>query len=273
MPATHSAWFSLARAKIQSSAASYCVHAKKRPTITQPQRLTMTELQSERSQHRSLGWRIRPSLASVFRPHRKIDFLKRLPSKSEILDVGCGYNSPYLIKSLFPDYIYTGIDVEDCGQTKPNLADHYVLVDSHLFPESVLAFGKKFDAIISSHNLEHCDSRDDTLEAMMIVLKDGGRLYMSFPSETSVTFPSRKGCLIYYDDPTHKSVPPDFGAIIDLLSRRGFSILYSVKRYQPLFFWTIGLVSEPISKHFGRVQGTWEYYGFESIIWAQKSSR
>ena len=243
--------------------------------MTEPQWLTMTEPQFEQSRRRSplLGLRIKPRLASVFRRHRKIDFLSRLPPKCEILDVGCGSNSPYLVKSLFPDCTYTGIDVDDHRQTKPNLADHYVLVDRDRFPESVLAFGKKFDAVISSHNLEHCDNRDETLDAMMTVLKDGGRLYISFPSEMSVTFPSREGCLNYYDDPTHKSVPPDFGAIIDLLSRKGFSVLYSAKRYQPPLFWTLGLVSEPISKRLGRMQGTWEYYGFESIIWAQKRSR
>jgi SAM-dependent methyltransferase len=262
-------------AQIQSAVASHGISAKKKLTMTEPQCLTMIEPQFEQSQHRSppLGLRIKPRLSPLFRPHRKIDFLNRLPSKCEILDVGCGSNSPYLVKSLFPDFIYTGIDVEDYRQTKPNLADHYVLVDRHRFSESVLAFGKKFDAVISSHNLEHCDNRDGTLDAMMTVLKDGGRLYISFPSETSVTFPSREGCLNYYDDPTHKSVPPDFDAIVDLLSRKGFSILYSVKRYQPPFFWTLGLVSEPISKRLGRMQGTWEYYGFESIIWAQKRSR
>jgi SAM-dependent methyltransferase len=225
--------------------------------MTEPQCLTMTEPQFEQSQHRSppLGLRIKPRLAPVFRPHRKIDFLNRLPSKCEILDVGCGSNSPYLVKSLFPDCTYTGIDVEDYRQTKPNLADHYVLVDRRHFSESVLAFGKKFDAVISSHNLEHCDNRDETLDAMMTVLKDGGRLYLSFPTKTSVTFPSREGCLNYYDDPTHKSVPPDFDAIVNLLSRKGFSILYSVKRYQPPFFWTLGLVSEPISKRLGIKSG------------------
>ena len=235
----------------------------------------MTELQFAQSQYRSppIGLRIKPHLASAFRRRRKLDFLNRLPSKFEVLDVGCGSNSPYLVKSLFPDCIYSGIDVEDCRQTQPNLADHYVIADRYRFPDAILAFGRKFDAVISSHNLEHCDNRDETLDAMTTVLKDGGRLYISFPSEMSVTFPSREGCLNYYDDPTHKSVPPDFGAIINSLSRKGFSILYSVKQHRPALFWTLGLLSEPLSKRLGRMQGTWEYYGFEFIIWAQKRSR
>ena len=182
-------------------------------------------------------------------------------------------NSPYLVKSLFPDYIYTGIDVEDYGQTKKNLADFYYIVDSNRFSDEILALGTKFDAVISSHNLEHCDNRNETLEAMLAVLKNGGRLYMSFPSASSVTFPSREGCLNYYDDPTHKLTPPDFDAIIDLLSRKGFSILYSVRRYRPPLAWALGFLCEPLSKRRGRLQGTWEYYGFESIIWAQKTSR
>lgn len=202
-----------------------------------------------------------------------MDFLFRLPPKFNLLDVGCGSNSPYLVKSLFPDCTYTGIDVSDYGQTKPNLADHYVLVESSRFPEGILALGAKFDAVTSSHNLEHCDDRDATLDAMMAVLKKGGRLYLSFPSEASVTFPSRSGCLNYYDDPTHKSTPPDVYAIIELLSRKGFSILYSAKRYQSPVFWTLGLVSEPMSRRRGRMRGTWEYYGFESIIWAEKRSQ
>ena len=235
----------------------------------------MTVLQQvERRQHGSpsLSLRIRPRLASVFRPHRKLDFLNRLPKNSEILDVGCGLDSPYLVKSLFPDCTYTGVDISDYEQTKPNLADKYVIFDANRFSEGILALEKKFDAVISSHNLEHCDDRDATLDAITNVLKTGGRLYMSFPTERSITFPSRDGCLNYYDDPTHKSTPPDFDAIIDVLSRKGFSILYSVKRYQPPLFWALGFVSEPISKRLGRMRGTWEYYGFESIIWAQKTS-
>ena len=89
--------------------------------MIQPQCLTITEPRFEQSQHRSppLGLRIKPRLASIFRRHRKIDFLSRLPPKCEILDVGCGSNSPYLVKSLFPDCTYTGIDVDDYRQ--PNL--------------------------------------------------------------------------------------------------------------------------------------------------------
>ena len=38
---------------------------------------------------------------------------------------------------------------------------------------------------------------------MCISLKKGGILYMAFPCEESITFPSREGTLNFYDDPTH----------------------------------------------------------------------
>lgn len=220
---------------------------------------------------RRVGLRSKARIASILRPRRKLDFLYRLPPRFEILDVGCGSNSPYLVKSHFPDCTYTGIDIADYRQSKPNLADHYLLVEPDQFPTGIRSLGNTFDAVISAHNLEHCNDRNDTLEAMMGALKRGGRLYLSFPSEASVNFPSRLGCLNYYDDPTHQSIPPNFGEIADRLRKNGFSILYSARQYQPPLFRAVGLLSESLSRRRGRrMEGTWEYYGFESIIWAQK---
>jgi SAM-dependent methyltransferase len=224
--------------------------------------------------YKSLALHCKRWLASIFRQRRKIDFLNRLPPRFELLDVGCGSNSPYMVKSLFPDCVYTGIDVSDHRQSQPNLADYYVLADPSRFAEAIRSRGEKFDAVISSHNLEHCDDRAATLDAMMAVLKIGGRLYLSFPSEATVKFPSRAGCLNYYDDPTHQSTPPDFKWVIETLKQRGFSVLYSVRQYQPSIFWALGFLSESISKRReSRMRGTWEYYGFESIIWAEKGRK
>jgi SAM-dependent methyltransferase len=208
--------------------------------------------------------------ASLLSPGRKNDFLSRLPRGFNVLDVGCGSNSPYMVKSLFPDCVYTGIDVSDYRQSEQNLADRYTLVDPERFPEAILASGRNFDAVISSHNLEHCNDRSATLDAIAAVVKDGGRIYLSFPNEASVNFPSRPGCLNYYDDPTHQSTPPNFDWVVGTLRRRGFEILYSARMYRPVIGYVLGALCEPFSKNRARMRGTWEYYGFESIIWARK---
>jgi SAM-dependent methyltransferase len=213
--------------------------------------------------------RIRPRLAAWLSPGRKHHFLSTLPAGFSLLDVGCGLNSPYMVKSLFPDCVYTGIDIGDYRQTKPNLADRYVLVDPDKFADAIAASGK-FDAVVSSHNLEHRNDRAATLEAMEGAVVQGGMMYLSFPCEASVRFPSRKGCLNYYDDPTHVDTPPDFDWVVATLQANGFRIMDSTRRYRPPLWWVIGALAEGWSKRHGRLRGTWEYYGFESIIWAEK---
>ena len=47
------------------------------------------------------------------RPNGKVDFLNSIPKNSLILDVGCGNNSPLLVKSFLPNSYYVGIDICD----------------------------------------------------------------------------------------------------------------------------------------------------------------
>ena len=106
---------------------------------------------------------------------------------------------------------------------------------------------------------------------MLKVLRSNGLFYISFPSEKSVTFPRRFGTLNYYDDDTHLDSPPKFDDIISALNRAGFDILFSSKRYQPFILYWVGFFLEPLSRLKSKIfVGTWEYYGFESIIWARK---
>ncbi|MDR2601489.1 MAG: hypothetical protein LBC53_03430 [Spirochaetaceae bacterium] len=113
-----------------------------------------------------------------------------------------------------------------------------------------------------------------TLDAMISILKDDGKLFLSFPTKASVGFPHRKGTLNYYDDPTHKYNPPDFDEIIKKLKKNNFDIIFSSIAYKPVIHFLIGLVLEPLSRLTKRVllsnYGTWAYWGFESIIWAKK---
>jgi SAM-dependent methyltransferase len=197
--------------------------------------------------------------------------LKTINQKGKLLDVGCGNNSPYNIKSQFPYVIYTGIDVGDYNQTKPILADTYIVVSPEIFADKISEFEKEFDTVICSHNLEHCNDRNKTLKAIIKALKIGGYLYLSFPSENSVNFPPRMGCLNYYDDSTHKDIPPKFDEILTILKNKNMEIIFAAKSYKPLFMYTKGLLNEYKSKKEKVVkEGTWAYWGFETIIWAKR---
>jgi hypothetical protein len=112
-----------------------------------------------------------------------------------------------------------------------------------------------------------------TLQAMMNSLKPGGRIYLAFPCEVSAKFPSRRRTLNYYDDDTHKDIPPSFDNIINTIVSNGFEIEYSTRRYRPFLLWLLGLIQEPFARWRNDIlQGTWAFYGFESIIWARKNS-
>ena len=215
-------------------------------------------------------------LKTIFAPpHGKRGFLKKF-NKGKLVDVGCGNNSPYDVKTSYPEIYYIGVDICDYNQTKPNLADEYILATPDEFSEAIAktVSAGGIDIVISSHNLEHCNDRERTLAVMMSIVKKGGRLFLSFPSEGTARFPSRKGFLNYHDDPTHKYAPPGFDEIINKLKENNFDILFSSRSYKPMMFFLAGLLLEPLSKLTNRVffcsYGTWSYWGVESIIWAEK---
>jgi len=214
---------------------------------------------------------IKDATKKFLQKNRKTDFLSKLSANSSILDVGCGNNSPFHTKQILPNCNYTGIDIGDYNQTKPMLADKYIVTTPQDFSIEIKKLSASFDAVISNHNLEHCEDRKSTLEAMLSVLKIGGRLFLSFPCEQSINFPKREGTLNYYDDSTHKFTPPNFIETLNSIKDNGFEIEYAERNYSPAILYLIGFVCEPLSKIRNRTMtGTWEYYGFESIIIAKR---
>jgi SAM-dependent methyltransferase len=213
------------------------------------------------------------TLVHLFRNKGKIYFLKRLKRNVSLLDVGCGNSSPSICKLLRPDIYYVGIDIGDYNHhMNPNdVADKYVLTTPEMFSNTIANFQNKFDAVISSHNLEHCNAPNSVLQVMLKTIKPGGRFYLSFPCEASVTFPKRRG-LNFFDDDTHKNIL-HFNDLLEIIKLEGFTIDIAVERNRPIFLTFIGLMLEPLSIVFRKVMiGTWELYGFESIIWATKTT-
>lgn len=167
-----------------------------------------------------------------------------------------------------------GIDVRDYNQTKETkeYADEYFLVKSELFAEKIEEYKEAFDVVISSHNLEHCDEPEKVLLAMIRALKKGGKLYLAFPSEESQYFleGGRKGYLNFYDDSSHQNVP-NWKKINAILKKEGMKIVFRTKNNRPFLMSMIGELNEEKSKELKTVLlGTWEYYGFESILWCKK---
>lgn len=192
--------------------------------------------------------------------------------EATILDVGCGNNSPQKTKMIWPKCYYCGIDVMDYNQKDaPNdYADEYTIVKPQEFANAIGQYAGRADIVISSHNIEHCDDPEKVCVEMCKALKKDGKLYMRFPSEDSVNFPSRKGTLNFFDDTTHKQCP-DFENIKRILLDNEMKIEFEQKSYRPLLLRTIGRFNEKKSATRGEVLfGTWAYWGFESVIVAKK---
>ena len=207
----------------------------------------------------------------AFRRHHKTAFLHSVAPGSRILDVGCGNNSAFHTKNIVKNCFYVGIDVTNYNNQSIEYADEYVIVDKRKFPDGIREIGSVFDVVVSSHNIEHCDEPFAVLSAMIDKLRVGGKIYLSFPCEASIKFPKRDGTLNYFDDPTHNSAPPPFDKIISLLESHNVIIKIAQRRYRPSLFVLLGIILEPLSFIRKKVlRGTWELYGFESIIIAEK---
>jgi SAM-dependent methyltransferase len=217
---------------------------------------------------------MRSLLAKIIKPHAKVSFLynvSELFQKPNILDVGCGNDTIILVKKAVPHFHYTGLDVQIYNMSTTDAIDEYILVEPSAFADKIGEMANRFDVIISAHNIEHCIEREKTFRNMLRALKKGGLLYLSCPSEKSVSFPSRYGTLNYYDDETHIGEPPDFSILKKMADEEKCAILFETEGYKPPLAWLIGLLLEPFSALIKRaLPCTWNFYGFENILWVKK---
>jgi 2-polyprenyl-3-methyl-5-hydroxy-6-metoxy-1,4-benzoquinol methylase len=221
-----------------------------------------------------LKLKIKRHISKLIKSKGKYSFIDSIREHGNLLDVGCGNNSPYIVKTLRPDIHYIGLDIGIYNQT-PNYAkyaDEFILTEPDTFHSKIEEYSNEFDAIVCSHNLEHCNDYMAVTLAMIQSLRKGGTIYISFPCEESINLPSRRGCLNFYDDDTHKNLIP-YSSFISVLKQNGMNILFATRRYRPAIPFLIGLICEPFCRLLNKqaiAGGTWAFYGFETIIIAKK---
>jgi len=207
----------------------------------------------------------------LLRPMGKYRFFNKFCPEGTVLDIGSG-KSPNRTKKLFPNCQYTGLDITSHYEDGKCLADHYVITTIEDFTNTLSKYDEKFDCTISSHNLEHCDQRKLVLELSAATVKPNGYMYLSFPSEISINFPrGRAGTLNYFDDSTHKELPPTVQWTLQTLESKGFSVVCVKESYKPLILWFIGFLLQPLSILLNKnLVGTMQFYGFETVFWLKR---
>ena len=155
-----------------------------------------------------------------------------LGDRGLFLDIGCGNHSPSITKRHFPQVTYHGVDNSEWNRdaTDDEAMDHFwdVNLDD---PEAVATIPDgEYDAAVCSHVLEHLADPVETAAALVRKLRPGGKLYFEVPSPRTVDWPSAKetwmgirGCLNFYDDPTHTQ-PVDLADVAARLRADGHTV-------------------------------------------------
>ncbi len=153
-------------------------------------------------------------------------------SGRRILDAGCGNHSPSITKRHFPEVEYHGIDNSEWNRDASDDAAIDQFFDLSLDDLEALAEvpDGAYDAVVCSHVLEHLHAPLDTAAALVGKLRPGGIAYFEVPSPRTVDWPSAKegwmgirGCLNFYDDPTHTD-PVDLADVAGRLRSEGYAV-------------------------------------------------
>lgn len=196
-----------------------------------------------------------------------------LNNKLMILDIGAGSHSASITKKWLPECHYTGIDISksyDNDEVDFKAMDEFIemdltKLDFEKIPEN------KFDMIVMSHIIEHLHNGDKVISGLIPKLKKGGIIYLEFPSERSVNFPSKRETLNFYDDPTHCRIF-SVKEVSELLIQNHLSVLSAGVRRQlvNIILMPFKIAYQSITKGYVRGGVYWDYYGFADYVVAKK---
>ncbi|HOY38642.1 MAG: methyltransferase domain-containing protein [Bacteroidales bacterium] len=190
-----------------------------------------------------------------------------------LLDAGSGNFSASKIKRHMPQCNYYGIDITRDYNYRPD--DFELMQGFWLKDLTQLQFDdipdNTFDALLMTHIIEHLHNGDQVIQGLLKKLKKGGYVYIEYPSEKSVNFPSKKGTLNFYDDPTHVRLY-SLHEVKSIVSKCNFEIIDSGTRksFRNIAMMPIKMVHNKIKYGYVMASVYWDWYGFAEFVWAQK---
>jgi ubiquinone/menaquinone biosynthesis C-methylase UbiE len=205
----------------------------------------------------------------------KIKLAQKYLAKKDlfILDAGAGSHSASITKKWLPECHYTGIDIP--GSYNNDEADFKAMDEFIEMDLTKLEFEKiqdgKYDMIVMCHVIEHLPNGDKVIASLLPKLKNGGLIYLEFPSERSVNFPSKRETLNFYDDPTHCRMF-SIKEVSELLTQNKLTILSAGTRRQwiNIILMPFKIIYQSITKGYVRGGVYWDYYGFADYVAAKK---
>jgi ubiquinone/menaquinone biosynthesis C-methylase UbiE len=171
------------------------------------------------------------SLDEVFQSiNPRCIFLKNLGVNSELLDLGAGDGS----LSIFKEWpLYKRLDIKMHALSLDKGVHHQKYNSwkiANFEREPNIFAGKKFDAVVCAHFIEHMENPEQTICFLNKILNKNGEVYIEWPHEISKKMPSREKILKngisisttnFYDDKTH-ICPWDSKYVLSLFEKNGF---------------------------------------------------
>lgn len=194
------------------------------------------------------------------------------PGTFRLLDVGCGNHSPTITKKWFPACEYHGLDYRTCGNDEDDArATHrHYNIDLSRQPLDPVpdAF---FEVVLMAHSVEHLRNGLDVVRALATKLKAGGRIYVEFPSERSLSLPSMRGTLQFCDDPTHVRLY-SVRELSNVLMESGLRVVRAGRRRDWLRLWLLPILLPAKLVLRGRLEAgdVWDLMGFADYVLAMK---
>ena len=216
----------------------------------------------------------RATLAFQFRYH----ILRRASRHAapRILDLGCGPKHPYYVRLLFPNAVYTAVDLLpfDSLPARTRVAiDHYRRVDLGAEGLAGLAEGR-FDVIILSHILEHLLNGLEVLDQACWRLAPDGVVYCEYPRVASTRMPSAYGTLNFWDDPTHVRLYSQV-EILNVMTANGIRVeAFGVRRFWPrIAIAPVRVLHSLITERRLRGGDLWDLFGFAEYALGRRPGR
>lgn len=208
---------------------------------------------------------------AFIKPHRLKYVHSYLPKTDnfKILDIGAGSHSPTITKKYYPNCEYSGVDItSNYNNSEDDLKamDHFYEMDLTKLEFASIP-DNYFDVMIMSHVVEHLYNGDLVLKALISKLKPGGIFYIEFPAERSVSLPSKKETLNFFDDDTHVRIY-SLKEICNLFLLQNCIIVKAgtVKSWFNIFLMPIKIIWQTITKGYVKGGVFWDWYGFADFV-------
>ncbi len=205
-------------------------------------------------------------------PHKYKFYLSLKNEEFNYLDIGCGPNSPFKTKIIFPKCNYYGADLDKDRIAKAELDLMEDFYHVNLNESDISEIPDDFFSVINiSHVIEHLEIGIEVLNKLIPKLKKGGILYVEFPSVKSLSFPSKKGTLHFCDDPTHIYLP-SLRETANLLLKNKMTIIKGGTRRDKarIFLFPVYYIVDKFIYRHGTAGSFWDLRGFAKFIAAVK---